>query len=43
MSLFRQITNGYSPEQMGKLYQNAKMIGIPEDVINQVQNGINTK
>ena len=34
MSLFRQITNGYSPEQMGKLYQNAKMIGIPEFVEN---------
>ena len=43
MEMFRQVTSGFSPEQMNKFYANAKQFGIPDDVINQVQNGINTK
>ena len=41
--LFKQVTNGYSPEQMNNLFNQAKTMGIPEDVINQFQSGINTK
>lgn len=43
MELFKQITGSYSPEQMEQLYSQAKQFGIPDDVINQVQNGINAK
>ena len=41
MELFKQITGNYSPEQMEQLYSQAKQFGISDDVINQVQNGIN--
>lgn len=35
--LFKQITNNFTPEQMDKLYANAKQFGITEDLIKQVQ------
>lgn len=35
--LFKQITNGYSPEQMEKFYAQAKQFGIPDDVINNIK------
>ena len=44
MDLFRQITNGYSPEQMNSLFDRAKQFGVPNDVIQQLQNNdVNTK
>lgn len=43
MEMFKQVTSKFSPEQMNNFYENAKQFGIPEDVIKQAQNGINTK
>ena len=43
MDLFKQVTSKFTPEQMNQFYANAKQFGIPDDVISQVQNGINTK
>jgi hypothetical protein len=43
MDLFKQITNGYTPEQLNNLFNKAKQMGIPEEYINQVKDGINTK
>lgn len=44
MDLFKQITNGYTPEQMTSLFDRARQMGVPDDVLKQVQNdGINTK
>lgn len=43
MDLFKQVTSKFTPEQMNNFYANAKQFGIPEDVIKQAQNGINTK
>ena len=42
MELFKQVTNGYSPEQMNNLITQARNMGFPEDILNQVQ-GINTQ
>ena len=43
MEMFKQVTSKFSPEQVNNFYENAKQFGIPEDVIKQAQNGINTK
>jgi len=44
IDLFRQITNGYSSEQMNSLFDRAKQFGVPNDVIQQLQNNdVNTK
>ena len=44
MDLLKQITNGYSPEQMSGLLGKAKQMGMPDSVIEQIQNGgINAK
>jgi len=44
MDLFKQITNGYSNEQMNGLFAKAKEFGVPNDVIEQLQKGgIDTK
>ena len=44
MDLFKQVTNGYSPEQMNNLFARAKQMGVPDDVLKQLQNnGIDTK
>ena len=44
MELFKQITNKYTPEQMQQLMNTAKQYGVPENVINDLQNnGINAK
>jgi len=44
MDLLKQITSNYTPEQMSGLLDRAKQMGVPEDVLKQVQNnGINTK
>jgi len=44
IDLFKQVTNGYSTEQMNGLFARAKQFGVPENVIEQLQNdGINSK
>ena len=35
--LFKQITKGYTPEQMNDFYAQAKQMGFTDDVINQVR------
>ena len=44
MDLLKQITNGYSPEQMSGLLGRAKQMGVPDNILEQIQNGgINAK
>ena len=38
MELFKQVTKGYSPEQMQNLMNQARNMGFPEDVLKQIQN-----
>lgn len=35
--LFKQVTNGYTPEQMTALFDKARQFGIGDDVINKLQ------
>ena len=35
--LFKQVTKGYSKEQLEQLFDAAKQYGIPEEVIQQVR------
>ena len=43
LAMFKQLTNQYKPEQLNLLFDRAKQMGIPEEYINQVKNGINAK
>ena len=44
MDLFKQVTNCYTPEQMTNLFDKARQMGVPDEVLKQIQdNGINTK
>ena len=43
MELFKQVTNKYTPEQMQNLMNTAKQYGVPDDVIKQINSGINAK
>ena len=43
LDMFKQITNNYKPEQLNMLFDRAKQMGVPEEYINQVKNGINAK
>jgi len=40
MQLFKQVTNGYTPEDMNNLYSKAKQMGFPEDALQQIQNNM---
>ena len=39
LELFKQVTNGYKPEQLEGIFNKAKQMGIPEDYINQIKEG----
>ena len=41
-SLMRQMMNGATPEQMQNVLTQAKNMGVPPEILNQVQN-MNTK
>lgn len=42
--LLKQITNKYTPEQMSGLLGKAKQMGVPDSVLEQIQNkGVSTK
>jgi len=43
LEMFKQVTSKYKPEQLDILFDRAKQMGIPEEYINQVKNGINAK
>ncbi len=40
IELFKQVTNGYKPEQIESIFSRAKQMGVPEEYINQLKNGI---
>lgn len=40
IELFKQVTNGYKPEQIEGIFNRAKQMGVPEEYINQLKNGI---
>jgi len=41
--LLKQVTNGYSDEQMNNLFDKAQQFGVPNEVINNLKKDINTK
>lgn len=43
IELFKQVTNKYSPEQMNNLFNRAKQMGVPENILNNLKNDINIK
>ena len=43
VEIFNQLTGNYSKEQMQSFMSFAKNFGIPDEVLNQVQNGINPR
>ena len=43
MDMFKQITSNYKPEQLNSLFDRAKQLGVPDDYIKELRNGINTK
>ena len=43
MDMFKQLTSNYQPEQMTALFNRAKQLGVPDEYIKQIQDGINTK
>jgi len=43
MDLLKQITNGYTPEQMSGLLNKAKQFGISDEQLGNVQQVLNKK
>jgi len=43
LGMFKEITKNYKPEQLDNLYNRAVQIGVPQEYIDQVKNGINAK
>ena len=42
MQLFKQITSNFDNNKKNAFFQQARQMGFSEELINQVQNGINT-
>lgn len=40
IELFKQVTSGYRPEQLEGIFNKAKQMGVPDDYINQIKEGI---
>ena len=38
MEMFKDVTKNYTPEQMDNLINRARQFGIPEEVLQQIQN-----
>ena len=43
MELFKQATANYTPQQLEGIFTRAKQMGLPDEYIEQVKNGINAK
>ena len=43
IEIFKQVTNGYSNEQMNNFYNQARNMGFSDDLINQLKNGVDTQ
>lgn len=40
IDFFKKITNKYTPEQMNNLFEKATQMGVPDEYIQQVKDGI---
>lgn len=43
IEIFKQVTNGYSNDQMNNFYNQARNMGFSDDLINQSKNGVDTQ
>ena len=43
IEIFKQVTNGYSNDQMNNFYNQARNMGFSDDLINQLKNGVDTQ
>lgn len=43
IEIFKQVTNGYSNDQMNNFYNQARSMGFSDDLINQLKNGVDTQ
>ena len=43
VEFFKKVTNNYTPEQLDNIFSRAKQMGVPEEYITQVKEGINAK
>ena len=43
MQLLKQVTNNYDEKTKDAFFQQAKQMGFNDELLNQVQDGINTK
>ena len=43
MELFKQVTSNFDDNKRNAFFQQARQMGFSDELINQVQNGINTK
>lgn len=43
VEIFKQVTNGYSNDQMNNFYNQARNMGFSDDLINQLKNGVDTQ
>lgn len=43
MGVLGQLTSKFSPQQMQGFMQTAKRFGVPDALLNQIQNGINPR
>lgn len=42
MELLKQVTNNYDDKTKNAFFQQAKQMGFSDDLLNQIQSGINT-
>ena len=43
IEVFKQVTSGYSSQQMDNFFSQAKNMGFGDDIINQLKNGVDTQ
>jgi hypothetical protein len=43
MEMLKQVTSNYTPEQRNILFERAKQFGVPDNVIQQAQDTLNSK
>ena len=43
MEMLKQVTSNYTPEQRNLLFERAKQFGVPDNVIQEAQDTLNSK
>ena len=43
IEVFKQVTRGYTPEQMDNFFNRVKNMGFSDDLINQLKDGVGTQ